>query len=148
MFRLAKNGTLVKLLRFSLSFLFACAAISRVNLALRSTIIEDTHLTLAVIPFKVEAKNSLVILPLQTFEKKLSNFVSFTVYNSLNFLYNILHFYGFECTYSLFFCFKRMNLLFKESRRKIMNQKLTIVHAPQELALATWKHTQTLRAKS
>ena len=34
-------------------------AIYRVDLAFRMTIIEDTHLTLAVIPFKVEANNSL-----------------------------------------------------------------------------------------
>ena len=40
-------------------FLFACATINRVNLAFRTAIIEDTHLTLAVIPFKAEAKNSL-----------------------------------------------------------------------------------------
>ena len=34
--------------------------INRVNLAYRTTIIEDTHLTLAVIPFKVEANNFLI----------------------------------------------------------------------------------------
>ena len=56
--QLAKNGTLFELFHFSLYFLFACAAINRVNLAFRTTIIEDTHLTLAVIPFKVEANNS------------------------------------------------------------------------------------------
>ena len=43
-FQLAKNGTFVELLRFSPSFLFACGAINRVNLAFRTTIIEDTHL--------------------------------------------------------------------------------------------------------
>ena len=58
-FQLAKNGTPVGLLRFSLSFLFASAAINRVNLAFRTTITEDTHLTLAVISFKVEANNSI-----------------------------------------------------------------------------------------
>ena len=58
-FQLAKNGTIVGLLRFSLSFLFECAAINRVNLS----IIDDTHLTLAAIPFKVEANNSLIFLP-------------------------------------------------------------------------------------
>ena len=66
-FQLAKNGTLVGLLRFSPSFLFACAAINWVNLAFRMTIIEDTHLTLAVILFKVVANNSLIFLPLQTY---------------------------------------------------------------------------------
>ena len=40
-------------------FWFACTASNRVNSALRTTVIEDTHLTLAVIPFKVEANNSL-----------------------------------------------------------------------------------------
>ena len=73
-FQLAKMGTLVRLFRLSLSFLFACAVISRVNLAFRTTIIEDTHLTLAVIPFKVEANNSLIFLLLQTYEKKLAEF--------------------------------------------------------------------------
>ena len=70
-FQLAKNGTVVGFLRFSLSFLFACAAINRVNVAFRMTIIEDTHLTLAAIPFKVEANNSFIYLPLQTYEKKI-----------------------------------------------------------------------------
>ena len=38
--------------------------------AFRTTITEDTHLTLAVIPFKVEANNSLIFLLLQTYEEK------------------------------------------------------------------------------
>ena len=54
----SKNGTFIGLLRFSPYFLFACAATNRVNLAFRTTIIEDTHLTLAAIPFKVEANSS------------------------------------------------------------------------------------------
>ena len=58
----SKNGTFVGLLRLSPSFLFACAATNRGNLAFRTTIIEDTHLTLATIPFKVEANNSLILL--------------------------------------------------------------------------------------
>ena len=37
---------------FLIFFFVACAAINRVNLAFRTTIIEDTHLTLEVIPFK------------------------------------------------------------------------------------------------
>ena len=49
-------------------------AINRVNLAFRTTIIEDTHLTPAVIPFKIEANNSLSFLPLQTYEKKFAEF--------------------------------------------------------------------------
>ena len=56
-FQLAKNGTLVGLLRFSPSFLFAYAAIKQGNLAFRMTIIKDTHITLAVIPFKVKAND-------------------------------------------------------------------------------------------
>ena len=74
MFQLAKHGTLVGLLRFSPSFLFACAASNRANLAFKTTIIEDTHLTLAGIPFKVEANNSLIFLLLQTYEKKFAEF--------------------------------------------------------------------------
>ena len=74
MFQLAKKGTLGGLFRFPLSLLFACAAIIRVNSAFRMTIIKDTHLTLAVIPFKVEANNYLICLPLQTYEKKFAEF--------------------------------------------------------------------------
>ena len=51
-FNYKKNCTLLGLLRFSLSFLFAGAVINRVNLAFQTNIIEDTHLTLAVIPFE------------------------------------------------------------------------------------------------
>ena len=39
------------------------------------TIIEDTLLTLAGILFKVEANNSLIFLPLQTYEKKFAEFL-------------------------------------------------------------------------
>ena len=56
------------------SFSFACAASNRANLALKTTIIEDTHLTLAVTPFKVEANYSLFFLPLQTCVKKFAEF--------------------------------------------------------------------------
>ena len=55
-------------------FLSACAASNRVNLVFRTTIIEDTHITLAAIPFKVEANSSLIFLPLQTYEKKFVEF--------------------------------------------------------------------------
>ena len=76
MFQLAKNGTLVRLFRSSLSFLFERATTNRVNLAvkIKMTIIEDTHLTLAVILFKNEANNSLIFLPLQTYNKKFAKF--------------------------------------------------------------------------
>ena len=83
MFQLVKNGTLVELFCFSLSFLFACAAIKRVNLAFRATIIENTHLTLAIISFKVEANNSLIFLPLQTYDKKFADVPFLLAYNSL-----------------------------------------------------------------
>ena len=63
--------------------MFECAAVSQVNLAFRTTIIEDTHLTLAVILFKVEANTSLNFLPLQTYEKKFAEFRFLLVYNSL-----------------------------------------------------------------
>ena len=50
-------------------FLLVCAAINRANLTFRTTIIEDTHLTLA-------GKQLFTFLPLQTYEKKFSK-VSF-----------------------------------------------------------------------
>ena len=78
-----KNGTFVGLLRLSLSFLVACAAINRVYLAIRTTIIGDTYLTLAAIPFKVDANNSLIFSPIQTYEKKFAEFPFLLVYNSL-----------------------------------------------------------------
>ena len=52
------------------SFLLACAAINRVNLAFRTTIIEDTHLTLAVIPFKVEANNFFNFFAVTSIQEK------------------------------------------------------------------------------
>ena len=72
--QLAKHGTVVGLLRFLSSVLCACAANNQANLAFKTTIIEDTHLTLAGILFKVEANNYLFFLPLQTYEKKLAEF--------------------------------------------------------------------------
>ena len=44
------------------------------NLVFTTTVVEDTHLTLAGIPFKVEATNSLIFLLLQTYEKKFAEF--------------------------------------------------------------------------
>ena len=70
MFRLAKHGTVVGLLRFSPSFCLR----NRANLAFKTTIIENRHLTLIGIPSKVEANNSLIFLPLQTYEKKFAEF--------------------------------------------------------------------------
>ena len=42
--------------------------------ALRTTKVKDTHLTLAVIPFKVDANNSLIFLPSQTYKTKFAEF--------------------------------------------------------------------------
>ena len=52
---------------FLIVFLFACSTSNQANLAFKTTIIEDTHLTLAAFQYKVEANNSLIFLPLQTF---------------------------------------------------------------------------------
>ena len=54
--------------------LFACAAAKRADLAFTTTVVEDTHLTLTVFLFKVEANNSLIILLLQTYERKFAGF--------------------------------------------------------------------------
>ena len=53
---------------FSLDFFVSHCVFCLVNLAFRTTIIEDTHLTLAVISFEAEANNSLIFLPLQTYK--------------------------------------------------------------------------------
>ena len=74
MFQLAKRGSVVGLLRFSPHFLFACAASNSANLAFKTTIINDTHLTLIGFLSEVEANNSLIFLPLQTYEKKIVEF--------------------------------------------------------------------------
>ena len=74
MLRLAKHGTVAGLLRFSPSCLLACAENIRANLAFKTTVIEDTHLTLIGIPSKIEANNSLILLLLQTHEKKIAEF--------------------------------------------------------------------------
>ena len=68
--RLAKDGTLVGLLRFS-PFLFACAATNQVNLAFRTTVIEDTHLTLAVVPFEVGVNNYLIFFVIINIREKI-----------------------------------------------------------------------------
>ena len=59
----SKNDILVGLFRFSPSFLFACAASNRANLVFKTTIIEDVHLTLAGILFKVKASITRKNLP-------------------------------------------------------------------------------------
>ena len=66
-----------------LTFLFACYASNPDNLAFKTTIIENAHLTLAVIPFKIRASNFLIFLPLQTYEKQFAEFLLLSVYNSL-----------------------------------------------------------------
>ena len=82
-FQLAKKALSLGFFVSHFLFLFTSAAINRVNLAFRTTIIEDTHLALAVIPLKVKANNSLIFLPLQTCEKKIAEFPFLLVYNSL-----------------------------------------------------------------
>ena len=64
-------------------FLFACAASNWVNLAFKTTIIEDTHLTLAVILFEVEANNSLIFCYYKLTRKNVPSFRFCSVYNSL-----------------------------------------------------------------
>ena len=86
----AKHGNLVGLLRFSPSFLFACPASTRANLAFKTTNIEDTHLTLGVNPFKVEANNSLIFCHYKHMRKNLPSFRSY------NFFVNVLVFVN-EC---------------------------------------------------
>ena len=49
---------------------FACAASNLTNLEFKTTIIKDTNLTLAVIPFKVEANNSLIFCHYKHMRKK------------------------------------------------------------------------------
>ena len=51
-----------------------CAASNKENLAFKTTLIEDTHLTLIGILSKVEANNSLLFLLLQAYEKKFAEF--------------------------------------------------------------------------
>ena len=55
---------------FSSNFFVSHCLFCLVNFARRTTIIEDTHLTLAVIPFKAKANNSLIFSPVQTYENK------------------------------------------------------------------------------
>ena len=68
------------LLRFSPA-ISACAASNQANLKFKTTIIEDALLTLVGIPFKVEVNNSLIFLSLQTYEKKIAEFLFLLVYN-------------------------------------------------------------------
>ena len=75
---LAKNATFLGFLRFALPCLRTPQLIG--NLAFKTTSVEDTHLTLASIPFQVGVNDSLIILPLQTDEKK---FDDFRISNSL-----------------------------------------------------------------
>ena len=79
----SKNIPFVVFLFSRRLFLFAWLQLIG-KLAFRMTILEDTHWThaLVVIPFKVEANSSNFLL-LQTYEKKIADFRSFLVYNSL-----------------------------------------------------------------
>ena len=83
---------------------FACAAINRVDLALITNILEDTHLTLAAFLFKVEANNSLIFLPLQTYEKKIAKFPFLLVYNSLSPLTMFVGVVALRCQHQTLLC--------------------------------------------
>ena len=86
MFQLAKHGTVVGLLHFSPYFLFACATSNRTNLAFKTTIIEDAHLTLIGILSKVEANNSLFFFVITNIREKICRVsVPVHIYNSLLF---------------------------------------------------------------
>ena len=60
--------------RFSSSFLVRVRCNRSINLVFRTTGVEDTNLTLAVISFKIGANNSLIFSLLQTYEKKFAEF--------------------------------------------------------------------------
>ena len=67
------------------SFLFKCAASHRANLAFKTTIIEDAHLTLVGNPFKAEAKISLILFAITNIREKTCRVsVPVKIYNSLN----------------------------------------------------------------
>ena len=53
---------------------FVCMRRKRTNLTFKTTIIEDTHLTLASIPFKVEANNSLIFFAITNIREKFAEF--------------------------------------------------------------------------
>ena len=81
MFQLAKHGAESRLLRLSPYFLFACAASNKENLAFKTTVKEDTHLTLIGILPKVEANNFFAITNIR--EKICRVSVPVHIYNSL-----------------------------------------------------------------
>ena len=78
MFQLAKNGTS----SFLTVFLFAFAVTDQGNSAFKTIIIEDTHLTLGAIPFKVEANNSNFFV-ITNVREKICQVSAPLVYNSL-----------------------------------------------------------------
>ena len=73
MFQLAKYGTVVGLLRFSPSFLFACATSNRANLAFKTTIVKDSSNTNRYSIYG-RGKQLFNFLPLQTYEKTFAEF--------------------------------------------------------------------------
>ena len=62
---------------------FSLRASQPTILTFKSTGVEDTHLTLAVISFNVGVNNSFNVLPLQTYKKQLPSFRSCRIYSPL-----------------------------------------------------------------
>ena len=82
-FHFGKSAAVSVLVRPSSAFLFARATKQSDYLTFRTTKVKDTKLTLAIISFKAEANNSLIFLPLQTYDKKFAEVPFLLVYNSL-----------------------------------------------------------------
>ena len=69
MYHHAKSVTYFGFLCFQSTFFVYARRNRPSNLALKTTVLEDTHLTLAVIPFKAGTNNSLFFSLLHTREK-------------------------------------------------------------------------------
>ena len=70
-FHFGKSATVPMFVRFPSAFLFTCATGYP---TFRTTTVNDTKLTLRVIPFQVGWNNSLIFLALQTYDKKVYEF--------------------------------------------------------------------------
>ena len=75
LFHFEKRVTVFLFIHFSLPS-FVCVRCNQPdNLAFRTTKVEDTRLTLEAIPFQVGVTNSFIYLLLQTYEKKIAEFL-------------------------------------------------------------------------
>ena len=74
MLHLAKNVTFFRYFRFPSFSIVHVRRNQQGNLVFITTKVEDTHLTLAVIPVKVEANNSLIFLRLREYGKKFAEY--------------------------------------------------------------------------